>query len=178
MLQDNRRLSSLDPFDHIAVDGLRVCRLPRVSARPRAKREGKIYSDLQDVTNTVILECTSNWDLATIYDSCKTRTDYHVFGTKTNATEFDAYERYIKFKGDCSVTAAKPGNSACKKMMNDACMCFYKNDTSRGFWVDVNDNDGPNKINVDQLYLPVAYDSGNTIGITADKPSKTIINNN
>ena len=138
----------------------------------------KIYSDLQDVTQTVILECTSNWDLATIYNSCKTRTDYHVFGTQSNANELDAYGRYFKFKGNCEVSTGKPTGTTCKKLMNEACMCFYKKDTDRGFWVDVNDNEGPNKINVDQLYLPVAYDSGNQVGIMGDKPSKLIINNN
>ena len=135
----------------------------------------KIYADLQDTTNTVMIECSSNWDLRTIYNICDSatasgRTSTHVFGAQTNANELDAYERYIKFRGDCSVTANKPATSTCKKMMNDACVCFYKNDTNQGFWVDVNDNDGPNTANVDQLYWPVSVVSGDTIGITAEKP--------
>ena len=135
----------------------------------------KIYADLQDTTNTVMIECSSNWDLATIYNICDSattngRTSTHAFGTQTNANELDAYGRYIKFRGDCTVTANKPSTSTCKKMMNDACMCFYKDSSGQGFWVDVNDNDGPNTPNVDQLYWPVSVVSGDTIGITAEKP--------
>ena len=126
----------------------------------------KIYSELYDATNTVIIECTSNWDLATIYDDCDTRTTTHLFGNLTNANEFNSYKRYLKFKDDCEVTQGVPANSSCKKMPNDSCICFYKS----GIWIDANDNEGPNLNNLDQATWPVSIESGDDTGITASRP--------
>ena len=61
----------------------------------------KIYSELDSVTQTVLVECAKNMSSATIYDNCSRTSGTHAFGTDENAI----YANYMRGTTGAVVTA-------------------------------------------------------------------------
>lgn len=103
----------------------------------------KVYAELDDVINTILVSCASGNDLGAVYNDCdaKNGSATHAFGE--NATDgtklLPSYIRILD--GGCSVTPPNTFTSVSKfKMKNGACVALMKN----AIWIDVNDEQGPN----------------------------------
>lgn len=118
----------------------------------------KIYAELDDVVNAILVSCSSGMSLDSVYDDCaaKNGSNTHKFG----ATKDDVYidsgiiQQYIRKSDDCTVTLPD-GYGGAFRLKNGACIAFKEGK----IWVDVNDNQGPNSdtnTTLDRMTLDVA----------------------
>ena len=123
----------------------------------------KVYAELDDVVNTILVSCASGMDLGSVYNSCaaKDGTATHVFGSL--ASDATLLKEYIRDIGDCD--SALPSGYVTNskfKMKNGACIALKSNT----IWIDVNDKQGPNTANLDIYTLTVGGS-----GITTAPPA-------
>ncbi len=115
----------------------------------------KIYSELDEVLNTIQVTCASGMSLDAVYDSCEAKdgTATHVFGA--NTSDADLLKSYIRDIGDCD-TAMPDGYVTKFKLKNGACIALK----SATIWIDVNDKEGPNSddVKLDRYVLSVGAD--------------------
>ena len=111
----------------------------------------KVYSELDDVLNTILVSCSSDMTISKIYDDCKAKdgSSVHVFGTQeSDATLLKSYIRDI---GDCDSDLPTGYTDKTKfKLKNGACIALK----SKTVWIDVNDKQGPNSTS-DQLEITI-----------------------
>ena len=122
----------------------------------------KVYAELDDVVNTILVSCSSGMTLANVYNDCaaKDGTATHVFGSQ--ASDATLLKEYIRDVGDCD-SALPTGYVANSKfkLKNGTCVALKSNT----IWIDVNDKQGPNAANLDQMTLTVGNE-----GITTAPP--------
>ena len=117
----------------------------------------KIYAELDDVINTILISCSSGITLSKIYDDCdeKDASKTHSFGATKDGVVIDSniLQKYIRKSDDCSSTLPT-GYGGAFKLKNGACIAL-KADT---IWIDINDSDGPNapaNASLDRMTLSV-----------------------
>ena len=127
----------------------------------------KVYAELDDVINTILVSCASGNDLGYVYNDCaaKNGNSTHAFGEKDTdgTTLLPSYIRTLD--GGCSATLPTSFSAVSKfKMKNGACVALKKN----AIWIDVNDEQGPNAsetLGLDRYLLTVGSE-----GITTAPP--------
>lgn len=112
----------------------------------------KVYAELDDVVNTILVTCTSGMNLGAVYNDCDAKDGgaTHAFGSA--ASDATLLKTYIRDIGDCD-SALPTGYVSKFKMKNGACVSLGSNT----IWIDVNDKQGPNtnNANLDQYTLTV-----------------------
>ena len=123
----------------------------------------KAYASVDEVTQTILTDCSINMNLATIYNNCnnKSTTANHAFGI-TEAATFGLYMRGTNAANGAAAAgcSAKAGYSNLK-LRNGICLYFKAGE----IFVDVNGTEGPNDT-TDQFTITI----NNSEGVTSDMP--------
>ena len=112
----------------------------------------KVYSELDDVINTILVSCSSDMTISKIYNDCDAKNggSVHVFGTL--ASDATLLKSYIRDIGDCDSSLPEGYTASTKfKLKNGACLALK----SKTVWMDVNDKQGPNSVNLDQITITI-----------------------
>ena len=123
----------------------------------------KVYANIDDVTQTVLTDCTNSLNLGAIFTSCnRSATTSHAFGTAENAI----YALFMRGATGAVSTAngkcAAQTNYTSLALRNGVCLYFKATE----ILVDVNGAEGPNTDGQDKFTVSIS----NTEGVSSDMP--------
>ncbi len=127
----------------------------------------KLYVEIDNVVQTIQVECAKNMNMTTIYDNCdRTQSTTHSFGDEKAKRIQDAQMLAKYMRGTVADKNTANGNCtvfvhlASLKLKNGACL--YPS-SAPGISVDVNGKEGPNEIGMDRMRIRL-----NSQGIESD----------
>lgn len=124
----------------------------------------KAYTVVDEATQSILADCTTGTSLAKIHENCNRRSATHAFGTGENAL----YALYLRGDtggvGVANGTCLEEAGFSSLKLRNGICLYFQNQST--GIKVDVNGNEGPNELNMDQFTISLSDDEG----VSSDMP--------
>ena len=111
----------------------------------------KLYTELDSVTQNVLVDCAKDMKATSIYDNCDKTSSTHSFGSGEN----EIYARYLRGTTAAASTANgscyKVSNYSSLKLKNGVCLYFGQNE----ILIDINGIEGPNENCSDQIALYV-----------------------